>query len=335
MILKNETIVNPNCKYCNSKAVVKYGRYKNLQLYWCKICKRKFKGDDALFHMKVPPSYISSALSMYYAGMSFNDIRNHLKQEHGYYPSKSVVYQWVDKYTDMAIAHFRDYKPKLGDVWIADETMLDLDGNHKVWFWDVIDSETRFLIASRVSVSRTTNDAQLLMEKAYKVAGKAPKVVITDKLRAYLDGIKLTFGGDTEHKQGRPFTVPEDSTNLIERWHGILKDRTKVMRAFKDIDTLIQFTNGFLVYYNYFKPHMYLDGKTPAEVASIDYDVKNWADVSRIPISKEAEIFSHSLLKYKASKTDLKDKKLYKRKRKRKAKTETKSHPSLGIARLR
>ena len=323
------------CKYCSSKAIVKYGKYNNVQLYWCKICKRKFKGDDALFHMKVPPSYISSALSMYSAGMSFNDIRNHLRQEHDYYPSKSVVYQWVDKYTDMAVNHFRSYQPKLGDVWVADETMLDLDSNRKVWFWDIIDADTRFLIASRVSVSRTTEDAQLLMEKAYKVVGKAPKVVITDKLRAYLDGIELTFGSDTEHRQGRPFTMPEDSTNLAERWQGVLKDRTKVMRAFKDIDTLIQFTDGFLVYYNYFKPHISLDGKTPAEVACIDYDVKNWADVSRIPISKEAEIRSHTLPSLRASKTDLKGKKLYKRKRKRKLRTEAKPYPSVGTGRLK
>jgi len=326
---------NITCKYCNSKAISKYGKYNNVQLYWCKICKRKFKGDDALFHMKVPSSYISSALSMYYAGMSFNDIRSLLQQEHGYYPSKSVVYQWVDKYTDIAINHFRSYQPKLGDTWVADETMLDLDGNRKIWFWDIIDADTRYLIASRVSISRTTEDAQLLMEKAYKVAGKAPRVVITDKLRAYLDGIELTFGSDTEHRQGRPFTIAEDSTNLIERWHGLLKDRTKVMRAFKDIDTLIQFTDGFLVYYNYFKPHISLDGKTPAEVACIDYDVKNWADVSRIPVSKEAERLTHLLPKSKPTKTSLKGKKLYKRKRKQKPKVEVKSYPSVSTGRLR
>jgi transposase-like protein len=65
----------------------------------------------------------------------------------------------------MAIDHFRDYKPQVGDTWIADETMLDLDGNHKIWFWDIIDTDTRFLLASRVSVSRTTQDAEALIIK--------------------------------------------------------------------------------------------------------------------------------------------------------------------------
>ena len=58
------------------------------------------------------------------------------------------------------------------------------------------------------------------------------------------------------------------------------------MRGFKDIDTLLQFTDGFLVYYNFLRPHEGLSGKTPAEVAKIDYQVKNWADVSRLPVSK-------------------------------------------------
>jgi len=38
--------------------------------------------------------------------------------------------------------------------------------------------------------------------------------------------------------------------------------------------------------YNFLRPHEGLSGKTPAEVAKIDYQVKNWADVSRLPVSK-------------------------------------------------
>jgi transposase-like protein len=166
--------------------------------------------------------------------------------------------------------------------------MLDLD-NHKVWFWDIIDSKTRFLLASRVSLTRRTIDAERLMEDAAKRAGKTPKVILTDKLASYLDGIEIAFGADTEHRQSSPFAL-KDSTSLIERFHGTLKDRTKVMRAFKDIDTLLQFTDGFLVYYNFLRPHEGLNNRTPAEVAKINYQVKNWADVSRLPVSKETEL---------------------------------------------
>ena len=119
------------CKHCGSKAVVKYGKYNNVQRYWCKVCQRKFKGDDTLFHMKVSPEFISSALELYYTGSSIDDICQHFRNAKGYHPSKSVVYGWVDKFTDMAVDHFRQYKPQVGSEWACDETVLRLDKNKK------------------------------------------------------------------------------------------------------------------------------------------------------------------------------------------------------------
>lgn len=117
------------------------------------------------------------------------------------------------------------------------------------------------------------------MEKAAKVAGKTPKVAMTDKLAAYLDGIELTFGADTKHKHGALFNI-ENNTNLIERFQGTIKDRTKVMRGLKSLDTGELITDGWLVHYNYFRPHEGLNDKTPAEVAGVQFPYKNWADVT-------------------------------------------------------
>jgi len=269
------------CKHCGSPAVVKFGTYKGVQRYRCKVCGRKFKADDALFHMKISPEYISRALDMYYTGSSVNDICEHFRNADGYYPSKSVVFGWIDRFSDKAIEHFKQYQPQVSDTWQCDETVLRLDKKKKVWLWDIIDSKTRYLICTRVSETRTTKDAALLMNKAKRITGKTPKKIITDKLYAYWDGIELTFGADTEHVQGGPFKLKEsgESTSKIERFHSTLKERTKVMKAFRTVDSLIQFTDGFLVYYNYLKPHHSLYGKTPAEAAKVDYKAKNWMDI--------------------------------------------------------
>ena len=287
-----DVVTKITCKNCGSEGVVKFGTYKGVQRYYCKACKRKFKADDSLFHMKVSADYISTALSMYYSGSSITDIRNHLKQEHGYYPSKHIVFEWVDKYTSLASKQFQDTHPQVGDTWVADETVLKLDKNINVWFFDIIDTDTRFLLASRASLSRTTRDAQMLMDRAIQKAGKSPKVVVTDKLASYLD---VNYGKDAEHRQGSPFRVLSsgESTAQIERFHGTIKDRTKVMRAFRDMETLHQFMNGYLVYYNYFKPNEALNGKTPAEASKVDYQVKNWKELSQIPVSKQSEIQTH------------------------------------------
>lgn len=115
------------------------------------------------------------------------------------------------------------------------------------------------------------------MEKAAERAGKVPKVVVTDKLASYLDGIELAFGADSKHKQGSPFEIANNN-NLIERFHGSLKSRTNVMRGLKNAKTTQFFTDGWLAFYNYLKPHMSLD-KPPAREAKLDYSFKDWGDV--------------------------------------------------------
>jgi transposase-like protein len=90
--------------------------------------------------------------------------------------------------------------------------------------------------------------------------------------------MELAFGADTEHVQSEGFTV-QPNTNLIERFHGTLKARTKVMRGLKNIESAIEFTDGWLVNYNFFRPQEALGNKTPAEVAKADFQYKSWKDV--------------------------------------------------------
>ena len=273
------------CKHCGSAKVVKYGKKGDTQYYLCRDCKRTFAGTDALPGMRFPPDQIAAAIGLFYSGLSIDAIRRQLDSIYHVYPSDSTVYQWVIRYTKVAVGAARISKLQVGPIWVADETMLKLDRDVKVWFWDIIDSKTRYLLASHMSESRTTKDAEMLMERAYRVAGKAPRVVYTDKLASYLDGIELTCGADTRHRPGGPFDI-ENNTNLIERFHGTLKARTKVMRGLHSRRTARLIMDGWLIHYNYFRPHEALKDlapkgieKTPAQVAKADYHFKNWKDV--------------------------------------------------------
>jgi len=270
------------CKLCGSANTIKYGKYKGVQRYYCKDCHSKFKADDTLYRMKTPANQVSSALNMYYEGMSIKAIARNLKQEFGHMPSTATIYEWIQKYTQYATDSIIGYKPKnIGNTWIADETVIEIDGNN-VWLWDIIDDKTRYLLATRISQSRTTRDAQILYDRAVSTAGKHPDKVITDKLASYLD---VRYGKDTEHIQSRPFAA-EDNTQMIERFHETLKQRTKVMRGLKNIESAHDFINGWLVHYNYIRPHTSLNNKTPAVAAGIVYPYKNWADITRHKMSK-------------------------------------------------
>ena len=127
------------------------------------------------------------------------------------------------------------------------------------------------------------------MEKAFKKAGRYPRIIYTDKLRAYLEGIEQVFGGETRHRQGSPFDI-ESHHNYIERFHSTLKERTKVMRGLKTKKTAKLFLDGWLVHYNFFRPHMSLNDKTPAEVAGIKCPLRNWRDVVEQPFEITARI---------------------------------------------
>lgn len=277
--------ISITCKYCGSKNVVRNGTKAGYQYYLCRDCGHAFSGNNALPGMRFSPDRIATALRLFYEGLSLDKIRRELDSIYHVYPSDSTVYEWVVRYTKGAIKEAKYSNIKVGGVWIADETVLKLDKDVHVWFWDIIDDATRFLLGSHISLTRTIKDAQALMEGALKRAGKAPRIIYTDKLSAYLDGIELTFGADTEHRQGSPFDIGSNN-NLIERFHSTLKSRTEIMRGMQRPETATLIMNGWLIYYNFFRPHEALrdlpprgQDKTPAQVAKADYPYKSWLDV--------------------------------------------------------
>lgn len=266
--------VTIHCKLCSSTNVVRFGTHKDTQYYYCKDCHHKFAGNDAPPGMRVSTDILSTVLDTYYRGLSFRAIQQHLKQAYDYSPSTFALYRWVSHFTDVAMTEAGKYRADTGEIWVADETVLRIGGQN-MWFWDIIDDKTRFLLASHISLTRTTNDAKILMSNALERAYQRPTFVITDKLQAYLQGVK---GVAVEHYQSHGFNS-ETNTNLIERFHGTLKARTKVMRGLKSKETGERIMGGWLVHYNFFRPHEGIGNRTPAEAAGMTFPFKNWGEV--------------------------------------------------------
>jgi len=230
--------------------------------------------------MKTPAKLIASAMGMYYGGMPLDAIQQQFRQDYNLDMSESTYWNWVKRFTREAIRLSKDFKPEVGDTWIADETYMKL-GDKTVYFWDIIDSKTNYLLASHVSFSRGAREARVLMKKAAQRAGKTPKAIITDKLRSYMVAIEDEFGADTKHIQGSPFkTVSSgESTAEIERFHKTLEQRTRVFEKFKDIASIKLLTNGWLVNYNFFKQNEGCGNIPPAQAASKVVPFKDWNDV--------------------------------------------------------
>jgi transposase-like protein len=229
--------------------------------------------------MKTPARRIASAMAMYYGGMSLDAVQQQFKQDYNLDMSESNYWNWVKRFTKEAIRQARNFKPNVGDHWVADETYMKL-GKRNVYFWDIIDADTRFLLATHVSFTRTSKDARALMELAKRRAGKSPKAVVTDKLASYIAAIEDAYGADSRHLRGGPFSL-EHSTSLIERFHRTLEQRTKVFQKFKDIKDIRLLTGGWLVNYNFFKQNEGCGNVPPAQAMSKVVPFKDWNDVVR------------------------------------------------------
>lgn len=276
------------CKFCGDwERVVQFGRtYKGTQRYLCQKCKRTFLDNKAPPGMRFPTKVIASALNLFYEGLSLDSLRRHIKMEHVDYPGHATVYEWITRYTKKALREIGDVRVQTGEIWAADETVLRVVGSqtkkgaeNTIWFWDVIDEhKTRFLLASHMSQTRTIRDAETLFRRAARVASNTPKFIITDKLAAYMDGIERVFGSDTTHIQSKGMTSSTHN-NIIERFHGTIKQRSKVMRGMQSKESARLVMDGWLIHYNYFRPHQSLKGRTPGEVAGAEIPFKSWYEV--------------------------------------------------------
>ena len=56
---------------------------------------------------------------------------------------------------------------------------------------------------------------------------------------------------------------------MVERLHGTIRQRNKIMRGLDDETTAQTMMDGLQIYYNFLRPHMALGGKTPAQQAKI------------------------------------------------------------------
>ncbi len=100
--------------------------------------------------------------------------------------------------------------------------------------------------------------------------------LITDGLPAYRQAYLKQYWTKKE-----PRTIHEShitlkgdrNNNKMERLNGEIRDREKVMRGLKKSDTPV--LTGYRIYHNYVRPHMALDGDTPADRAGIEIQGEN------------------------------------------------------------
>jgi transposase-like protein len=166
--------------------------------------------------------------------------------------------------------------PQVSDTWRADELFLKVHGNMK-YLYALMDDQTRFWIAQEVADTKNTADVRPLFKQGKQITGRSPVTLITDGAKNFHEAYMLEFW--TKQKYNRPQHIRDIRmdgqvhNNKMERMNGEIRDREKVTRNMKTLDTPI--LKGEQIYHNYIRPHMALEGRTPSEVAGIEIEGEN------------------------------------------------------------
>jgi len=281
------TVIEPidvhACICCKSKQLIKWGirhnRYGDIQKFSCKACGRYFTVNLGFERMKHNPQGITAAMQLYFSGESLRNTAKSLRLI-GVQVSHKTVYCWIQKYVSLMDKYLSQIKPQVSDTWRADEMFLKIKGNPK-YLYALLDDETRFWIAKEVAGDKFSREApeyaSELFRQGKEVAGKKPLTLITDGLHAYHLAYRREFYAHekpvTKHVEHVTWRG-ERGNEKMESFNGnTVRSREKTMRSLKREDTPI--LTGMQIYHNHVRPHMALEGKTPAEVAGIEIKGEN------------------------------------------------------------
>jgi transposase-like protein len=275
------------CPKCNSKEVIKRGILKtengDRQRLGCNHCHHRFILNTPFKRMRNNEKVITATMDMYYSGMSFRKIKNHMNKFYPNSVSPSTIYRWLMKYVGV-MANFTDQQEiKIGRNVQGDEveyhrrTNTNKKGTEKNWFIDSIDTRSRFLVYSVYASKRTPETITKFYKDLKNKTGNQIEIVSTDGLKLYPRALKKTFGLKMRGSQMASTSkiihnvTKSDSGRFnykIERFHNTLRERTKVMRGFHGcMDSAQTILKGFEIYYNWIRENMALSNLTPSQIA--------------------------------------------------------------------
>ncbi|MGH2637942.1 MAG: IS6 family transposase, partial [Rhabdochlamydiaceae bacterium] len=272
------------CAKCGSIRVWKFGFDAEKQIFKCKDCKTKFRY-SLLKKARYSPEMVSLTLDLYFSGTSLAKTARIINSQFETKLTKVTVYRWIQKFIPKISEYVNSLAPtELSEIWHTDEVFQHMKGGNLVkankrvaYLWQVMDRKTRFMLASKLSRFRDEEGATAAFKTALENAhGFKPQKVLTDNAKAYRNTVTRIFGEGVHVAKCGVGNKPAGSNNRIERANGTTRERLKVQRGWKSMNT--QIAEGMRIQYNFVKPHEALEGMTPAQRAGIG-NQKTWREL--------------------------------------------------------
>jgi len=271
ILMKNLTPELNSCPKCGAgqEYFVKIGFRKNrsgpVRRFKCKKCGYSFTERLAFKSMRSDPFMIVLALDLYLKGLSTRMVAHHLSTMYGCDISHMTGYRWFRKYIKLISTYVKKLTPKVGKRWHSDEMRIKINGE-PAYLWNILDKRTRFLLASYITTGRGAKEALMVLENAVKKAELKPTEFITDGLASYEKAAKSMK--IKRHIKNVKFSG-KTNNNVMEAFHSLIKPRLKGMRRIRNKRSAKEIAESISIYYNFIRPHITLDGKSPSKKAKI------------------------------------------------------------------
>jgi putative transposase len=186
-----------------------------------------------------------------------------------------TIRQWGLKFGREFANRIRQRAPCRGDKWHLDEVVISIAGK-KHWLWRAVDQDG-FVLDVLVQSRRDKKAAKRLFRKLLKKQGRAPRVLVTDKLKSYAAAKREIMPG-VEHRQHKGLN------NRTENSHQPTRRRERIMKRFKSPRQAQRFLSIHDQIANVF-PRRRRDHDTAASLRSDRTQAfASWADVTGIAI---------------------------------------------------
>lgn len=269
----------PNCESFKLKRDgMRINKSGNKQRWKCQDCKKRFVLEQ-LKYIKADGKTLALTMDLYFKGCSLRDIRDHFEQFQNKRIHFDTIRRWIRKYTKLMNDYVKEQKAETSSRWHTDEQMVKVGDKWK-WNNNTLDNETRFLLATHLSKTRTIKDTRKMYQQAKEQSINLPDEINTDGSHTYTRAVRKEFnvmknksGGFAKGRIKHIRNVgiaKKDNNNMIERYHGEFREFDKVRRGFGNDETMEDWNDAFKLYHNFIKKHMALNGLTPSQIANIE-----------------------------------------------------------------
>ena len=192
---------------------------------------------------RYPAEIISYAVWLYFRFPLSLRMVEEMLAARGISVTHETIRQWGLKFGREFADRIRRRAPRRGDKWHLDEVVVSFAGK-KHWLWRAVDQDG-FVLDVLVQSRRDKKAAKRLLRKLLRKQGRAPRVLVTDKLKSYAAAKREIMPG-VEHRQHKGLN------NRAENSHQPTRRRERIMKRFKSprqvqrfLSAHDQLANGF------------------------------------------------------------------------------------------